>query len=193
METQDNEDFLVFELDDEGEKKRINNPGKTQQVFISSLLNPKQVLIIVRKDLKRIFLWKGSVSPVKGRFVSSRVGIAIREKLNVLCKIVSVDQGDEPNEFLTAFNLESMPVTETLEDMRFERTLEKKGLPADVMALSSKINPPIKAGEYLIKNENIIKDRTSTTIPSKVKQKIYKKLKNINRIIEDISELLQKN
>lgn len=190
MDALDNVDFLVFELDESGEKKQIQ---EISQQNLQSLLHSKQVLIIVRKDLKRIFLWKGAASPVKGRFVSSRVGIAIREKLSVLCKIVSVDQGDEPNEFLTAFNLESMPVTETLQDLRYERNLEKKELPPDVMALSLKINPPIKAGEYLVKNKGDIKDITSTTIPSKVKQKIFKKLKNINRLIEDITELLVKN
>jgi len=40
-------------------------------------------------------------------------------------KIVSVDQGDEPIEFLRAFRLESMEVTEKLADMRYVRNIEK--------------------------------------------------------------------
>jgi hypothetical protein len=42
------------------------------------------------------------------------------------CKIVSVDAGDEPTEFLNAFRLESMEVTETLEDMRYVRNIERE-------------------------------------------------------------------
>ena len=42
------------------------------------------------------------------------------------CKIVSVDAGDEPIEFLNAFRLESMEVTERLADMRYVRNIERE-------------------------------------------------------------------
>jgi len=44
------------------------------------------------------------------------------------CKIVSIDQGDELQEFLNAFRLESMEVTERLPDMRYIRNLERDRL-----------------------------------------------------------------
>ena len=31
------------------------------------------MLIIIREDLRRIYIWKGSKSPVRKRFISSRV------------------------------------------------------------------------------------------------------------------------
>lgn len=190
MEERDFEEFMVFELEDSGEKKRIK--GISQQ-NLASLLNSVQVLVIVRQDLKRIFLWKGSASPVRKRFVSSRVGISIREELNVRCKIISVDQGDEPNEFLNAFHLESMPVTETLKDMRYERNIQKKGLSPDVIELASKIKESEKFGKILEKKEENIKDGKSTNISKKLKSQISKKIKAINRLIEDITDLLEKN
>ncbi|MHA1296533.1 MAG: hypothetical protein ACTSPH_07990, partial [Promethearchaeota archaeon] len=41
------------------------------------------------------------------------------------CKIVSIDQGDELEEFLKAFNLKSMEVKERLPDMKYVRNIEK--------------------------------------------------------------------
>ena len=190
MVIQDIEDFMVFELEKSGEKKQIKD---ISQQNLASLLHSKQVLVIVRQDLKRIFIWKGSASPVQKRFISSRVASTIRQKLHVGCKIVSVDQGDEPKEFLSAFQLESMPVTETLEDMRYERNSETQELSPEIIDLASKVKTSIKIGEILGKKEETIKDGTHTNIPKDVKSQIYKKIKVINGLLEDITDLLEKN
>jgi hypothetical protein len=94
-------------------------------------MHPEQVLVIVREDLRRIFIWKGPKSPVRKRFISSRVASALQEELMKdaryhRCKIVSVDAGDEPTEFLNTFRLESMEVTERLADMRYVRNIERE-------------------------------------------------------------------
>ncbi|MFX1312311.1 MAG: hypothetical protein ACFFHD_06830, partial [Promethearchaeota archaeon] len=116
------ETFMVYELDDSGERRELN----ITQDQIEDILNPEQVLVIVREDLRRIFIWKGGKSPVRKRFISSRVAQTLQEELRKdsryhRCKIVSVDAGDEPVEFLDAFQLESMEVTERLPDMRYVR------------------------------------------------------------------------
>ncbi len=124
MKIQDLPDLLVYELEDTGERKLQENiTNKTLQSFLHS----KQVLIILRRDLKRIFIWKGSASPVKKRFISSQVAITLRDELTENCRIISVDQGDEPQEFLDAFGLQSIPATEFLEDMHYVRNIEKEG------------------------------------------------------------------
>jgi len=122
------ETFLVYELNDTGEKKRLNITEEDLQ----SNLNQEQVLVIVREDLRRIFIWKGPKSPVRKRFISSRVAQELQNELRLdsryhRCKIVSVDAGDEPIEFLDAFQLESMEVTERLPDMRYVRNIERDG------------------------------------------------------------------
>ena len=119
--------FMIFELDDSGERVRIDVPEDQLQ----SALHPEQVFVIVKEELRRIFIWKGAKSPVRKRFISSRVASALQEELVKVAafhraKIVSVDQGDEPTEFLRAFGLESMEVTEKLEDMRYVRNIEKE-------------------------------------------------------------------
>ncbi len=88
------------------------------------------MLIIIREDLRRIFIWKGVKSPVRKRFISSRVAQDLQRDLIQdaryhRCKIVSIDQGDELQEFLSAFSLESMEVTERLPDMRYVRNIER--------------------------------------------------------------------
>jgi len=121
------EHFMVYELDDSGEKVKLN----ILEEELKSSLHPEQVLVIIREDLRRIFIWKGGKSPVRKRFISSRVAQGLQEELMKdaryhRCKIVSVDAGDEPSEFLSAFGLESMEVTERLPDMHYIRNIERE-------------------------------------------------------------------
>ncbi|MHA1660944.1 MAG: hypothetical protein ACTSUT_17680 [Promethearchaeota archaeon] len=122
----DFENFLTFEVENSGERKKI----KIEQKELQNLLHPEQVLVIVREDLRRIYIWKGAKSPVRKRFISVRIARDLQTELQNdsryhRCKIVSIDQGDELNEFLNAFNLESMEVTEKLEDMRYVRNIDR--------------------------------------------------------------------
>jgi len=103
----ENERLMVYELYDSGEKRKVEVAEKELQFFLIS--HPEQVFVIIREDLRRIYLWIGPKSPIRSRFVSSRTTIALQEELRVEfglppCKIISVDVGDEPLEFLTAFN-----------------------------------------------------------------------------------------
>lgn len=121
------EEFLVYDLENTGEKRKLD----ISQGELQSHLNPEQVLIIIREDLRRIFIWKGSKSPVRKRFISSRVAQELQKDLMAdsryhRCKIVSIDQGDELQEFLNAFRLESMEVKERLPDMRYIRNIERE-------------------------------------------------------------------
>ncbi|MEJ2293763.1 MAG: hypothetical protein P8Y23_03255, partial [Candidatus Lokiarchaeota archaeon] len=111
--------FFAYELQDTAECKKLNIPASD----VVHILNPEKVLLLVREDLRRIFIWKGAKSPVKKRFISSKAarelqGELMKDKKFQHCKIVSVDQGDEVQEFLDAFNLEPMEVKEKLPDMK---------------------------------------------------------------------------
>jgi hypothetical protein len=123
------EEFIVYELDNSGVRNRLD----IKQEELQNRLNPEQVFIIIREDLRRIYIWKGSKSPVRKRFISSGVAQELQRELMDdsryhRCKIVSVDQGDELGEFLNAFKLESMKVTERLPDMRYVRNIERDRL-----------------------------------------------------------------
>jgi len=93
--------FFAYELEDTGERKELLFSEKD----IVQYLHPEQVIVLVREDLRRIFIWKGAKSPVNKRFISSRVARELQQELMEdaryhLCKIVSVDQGEEVQEFL---------------------------------------------------------------------------------------------
>ncbi|MHA2289668.1 MAG: hypothetical protein ACXABG_12865 [Promethearchaeota archaeon] len=127
--TESYEEFIVYDLENDGEKIKLEIKPEELQDH----LNPEQVLIIIREDLRRIFIWKGSKSPVRKRFISSRVAQELQRDLIQdsryhRCKIISIDQGDELQEFLNAFRLESMEVTERLPDMRYIRNIERDRL-----------------------------------------------------------------
>ena len=124
--------FMVFELDDSGERIRLSI---TEDEFCeengSKVLHPEQVAVIVKEAIRRIYIWKGAKSPVRRRFISSRVASQLQQELinNAAfhrCKIVSVDQGDEVEEFLKAFRFTSMPVEEKLADMRYIRNIDRE-------------------------------------------------------------------
>ncbi|MFX0041613.1 MAG: hypothetical protein ACFE8L_01760 [Candidatus Hodarchaeota archaeon] len=121
------EEFLVFDLENDGERTKLD----IKQEDLQNYLNPEQVLVIIREDIRRIYIWKGAKSPVRKRFISSRVARELQKELLEdpryhRCKIVSIDQGDELQEFLEAFQLESMEVTERLPDMRYIRNIERE-------------------------------------------------------------------
>jgi len=123
------DEFIVYDLQNTGDRTRLNIKPEELQNHLS----PEQVLIIIREDLRRIFIWKGSKSPVRKRFISSRVAQDLQRDLIQdaryhRCKIISIDQGDELQEFLSAFRLESMEVTERLPDMRYVRNIERDRL-----------------------------------------------------------------
>jgi hypothetical protein len=118
--------FFAFELEETGERKELDFSERE----LAKYLDPEQVLVLVREDLRRIFIWKGAKSSVKKRFISSKVAREIQVDLMKdssfhQCKILSVDQGDEIQEFLDAFDIESMEVREKLPDMRYIRNSEK--------------------------------------------------------------------
>jgi len=123
------EEFIVYNLKNTGDRTKLDIKPEELQ----SHLKPEQVLIIVREDLRRIYIWKGAKSPVRKRFISARTAQDLQRDLIQdaryhRCKIVSVDQGDELQEFLHAFRLESMEVTERLPDMRYVRNVERDRL-----------------------------------------------------------------
>ncbi|GAH54384.1 unnamed protein product, partial [marine sediment metagenome] len=120
----DYEEFMVYRLERTRDHTKLNIAPEELQNY----LNPEQVLIIIRNDLERIFIWKGVNSHVREKFIASRVAADLQSDLVVnghyhRCKIISVDQGDEPTGFLKAFGLDSMDYRET-QKMKSSQELE---------------------------------------------------------------------
>ena len=99
-------DFMIFEVKDSGEHSRLDiTEERFRQNNGNNVLQPLQAVIIVKEEIRRIYLWKGISSSVRRKFIASHVASEIqRELMNSSnfhrCKIVSIDQGDEVQEFL---------------------------------------------------------------------------------------------
>ena len=113
--------FMIFGLESTGEKLRLDI---SEDTFRSNngqnVLDPNQVLVIVKEDLRRIYIWKGVNSHVRKKFIASRIAAELQNNLVVSghfhrCKIISVDQGDEPNDFLRAFSFTTIESPEPLD------------------------------------------------------------------------------
>ena len=146
----DYKDFKCFRLLDDGDREEIPDiePENIQELF-----GTDKVLLLVRYDLRRLFIWKGPRSPVRKRFISSRVGAQLQQesaKVAMHLKIVSVDAGDEPIEFLRAFNLEPYEVDEIerIEDMYYLRNEERRKLEEEAIAATIKKKKEKKKEEY---------------------------------------------
>ena len=184
------ETFMVYELDDSGERIKLD----IEQENLQENLNPEQVLVIIREDLRRIFIWKGPKSPVRKRFISSRVASTLQEELMKdaryhRCKIISVDAGDEPSEFLNAFRLESMEVTERLEDMHYVRNSEReRGVQATIIDAVPKASNLQTEEEYYSPalqdtNNKVVTSSYSRTMPSPTTPKSIVKPSAVNKAI----------
>lgn len=122
------QEFLCYTLENDGTHMEM----EVEEESIEEKLNPDDVLIFVKQDMRRLWIWKGPKAPVRKRFISSRVAAKIQEEIRRESgrhlKIVSVDAGDEPIEFLSTFNLESMEITEKINDMVYVRNIERDRL-----------------------------------------------------------------
>ncbi|MFX1455047.1 MAG: hypothetical protein ACFFDB_06690 [Promethearchaeota archaeon] len=195
----DYETFMAYELDDSGERRKLD----ITQEDLQSNLHPEQVLVLVREELRRIFIWKGPKSPVRKRFISSRVAQALQEELMNdakyhRCKIVSVDAGDEPTEFLNAFNLESMEVTERLADMRYVRNIEKERMAEAVITDAKTPSTSQKEEEYFSPalqdmNDEVVVSSFATSRPTPTrKESMPRQPYSVSYPSEDISESQKK-
>jgi len=190
--------FSVYDVEESGDLNEINIEPSELQFY----LDPEKVLIIVSEEVRRIYLWKGAKSSVKKRFLGSRKASEIQGELmkngHHRCKILSIDQGDELEEFLNQFGLESMEVKEKLEDMRYIRNKEREEQKIKELLETKKVfEEPSKLEEInkmLDKDEKILWIKSSKMKVSKnwaknlMRDKRYKdRLKNIAKA-KDIEE-----
>jgi len=147
------DNFMIFGLESTGEKVKLDISEDTFRLNNGqNILDSNQVLIIVKEGLRRIYIWKGVNSHVRKKFIASRVAAELQNDLIVdahfhRCKIISVDQGDEPNEFLRAFDFTTGELPELLdrnsqEFKEIHSTPEKTTLELDGKRVHSWKGPP---------------------------------------------------
>jgi len=155
--------FMVFDIKETGDYPEL----KIKKEDLGDFLNPENAYIIINQDINRIYFWKGARSPVRKRFLGSRIATKIQGAMMEAgfkrCKVITIDQGEELEEFLNVFGLESMEVAEKIEDKRYIRNIEKEEIRITNI-LSTKVESSSKLGEikeFLDEDEQIIWSKSS--------------------------------
>jgi len=189
------ENFMIFGLESTGEKIKLNI---SEDEFCANngqnILNPHQVLVIVKEDIRRIYIWKGVNSHVRKKFIASRIAAELQNNLVVnshfhRCKIISVDQGDEPNDFLRAFNFKAIKAPEVLERDSVEfKQLHTSSLQESAETINKKVHgwkglPPSLKGST---KSQVITKKTDKSIAPKPKQPVKHPQLDNKRIIDKI-------
>jgi len=156
-------DFMVFDIKATGDYSELN----IKKEDLGDFLNPENVYAIINQEIKRIYLWKGARSPVRKRFLGSRIATSIQGDMMKAgykrCKVVTIDQGEELEEFLNLFGLESMEIKLELEEKRYVRNIEREQTRITNI-LSTKVDSNSKLSEiqnFLDTDEQIIWSKSS--------------------------------
>lgn len=135
----------VFKLKESGEYFKVD---EVNQDNLETFLKEEEVFLILSPDIRRLYIWKGKKAPVTKKFISSRVAQKIqRERVRnagMQHKIVSIDQGDELDEFIDHFNIKTAKT-------QAERIEEKK----------RKEEEEARKFEELMKKPDIVKEEHS--------------------------------
>jgi len=94
--------FLLFEIDEENENfveiEVENGP-------IYTPLDSSSIFIIVDPINKAIWIYNGEKVSIRNKFIATQEAPNIRDMYGVDFKIVAVDEGSEPSEFLEIIGL----------------------------------------------------------------------------------------
>ena len=189
------ENFMIFGLESTGEKVKLDvSEAEFRANNGQNILNPYQVLVIVKEGLRRIFIWKGVNSHVRKKFIASRIAAELQNDLVInghfhRCKIISVDQGDEPLEFMRAFSLKATNVPEALErdSVEFKQlhasSHKGSGETKDKKVHAWKGTPPTRADRV---KSQVIAGKIDKNITEKPKQAIKPPKLDNKKLIDKI-------
>jgi hypothetical protein len=91
------EKILLFEIDEENE---TFNEIEKEDMFIKELLDSSSIIIVVDSIDKVVWLWEGKNAGIRKKFIATQNAPSIRDRYGVDFKIITVDEGDEPLEFM---------------------------------------------------------------------------------------------
>ncbi|MFX1564032.1 MAG: hypothetical protein ACFFDP_12075, partial [Promethearchaeota archaeon] len=87
--------------------------GELEEVSVSgelkTELKPERVLIIVDDEDRKIWLWKGTEAGVRHKFIAARQAQAVRSERGLVYKVLSIDESEEPSDFLSLLGMKAAP------------------------------------------------------------------------------------
>jgi hypothetical protein len=92
--------LTVYDVVETGEILELPVKGE-----LKDILGPDRVCIIVDDDDRKIWLWKGVEAGVRKKFIAARRGQEVRSMRGLVFKVMSIDQGEEPDAFLALLGM----------------------------------------------------------------------------------------
>ncbi len=85
----------VFKINPDGTTNEIKTEGAVKEV-----LEAAESYVIVADDVKKVYLWKGTTSSVRSKFIGAKRSQEIRGMVGMHFAVVPLDEGEEDEEFI---------------------------------------------------------------------------------------------
>lgn len=96
-------EYLLFTLDEDLEEfKEI----KDRTDPLSENFNSNSIYVIVDSENKTIWIWHGSNTNIRMKFIATHNAPLIRDKYGIDYKIAGIDEGNEPLDFKNSVGLD---------------------------------------------------------------------------------------
>lgn len=85
----------VFKINPDGTTTEISTEGK-----IKDVLDTKEVYVLVADEYRKVYLWKGTESNVRSKFIGAKQSQEIRGQVGLMYAVIPLDEGEEEPDFL---------------------------------------------------------------------------------------------
>ena len=120
---EEKEKIIVFQYNDE--LNEFQELELEEDIEIQELLDPDFVLLLVDFTRYRVWIWHGSNTTTRMKFIAAKLAPSIRDRYGIGFKIAAVDEGNETLGFKIAIGLEEeVDYTEVQTGPTYEGTQE---------------------------------------------------------------------
>lgn len=151
--------IVVYQLNDE--KAEFEELDFDEDLQLYELLDPSFVLLFLDPSKFRAWIWQGSETSVRMKFLSAKLAGAVRDSIGIAMKLSTVDDGNEPLAFKIMVGLEE---EETFEEVQTgpsytgtvtDNQLLKEATLEQIIALLEKLVQPrgFKRDLVIVKNK----------------------------------------
>ncbi|MCK4480063.1 MAG: hypothetical protein KAV01_06015 [Candidatus Lokiarchaeota archaeon] len=120
---EEKEKIIVFQYNDE--LNEFQELELEEDIEIQELLDPDFVLLFVDFTRYRVWIWHGSNTTTRMKFIAAKLAPSIRDRYGIGFKIAAVDEGNETLGFKIAIGLEEeVDYTEVQTGPTYEGTQE---------------------------------------------------------------------
>ncbi|NVM16745.1 MAG: hypothetical protein HWN80_03450 [Candidatus Lokiarchaeota archaeon] len=85
----------LFQINPDGTTTEKNTEGQ-----IKDILDTKEVYVLVADEYRKVYLWKGTESNVRSKFIGAKQSQEIRGQVGLMYAVIPLDEGEEEPDFL---------------------------------------------------------------------------------------------